>query len=83
MIIGESFILTFTDLILGAIVGTVCSDIMLNGLPLETVFRIWLTIDWRMIGIISGVVILITILLSIVRAKYAMNVNVVEAICSE
>ncbi len=83
MIIGESFILTFTGLLLGAVVGTVCSDIMLNALPLDTVFRIWLTIDWRMIGIIAGVVILISILSSIFPAKNAMNVNVVEAIRSE
>ncbi len=83
MIIGESFILTFTGLLLGAVVGTVCADIMLNGLPLDTVFRIWLTIDWRMIGIIAGVVILISLLSSIFPAKDDMNVNVVEAIRSE
>lgn len=80
MVVGETFTLTFTGLILGTAVGTACAWMMLHGLPLDTVFQILLKIDWMTIGIISIIVVIISILASLFPARNAIQINVIEAI---
>lgn len=80
VIIGESLILTTTGLILGGLVGTLCSAMLLNGLPLDTFYAIALTVDWATIRVIAVLVVVIAVLASVFPARNAMNLDVVSAV---
>ncbi|MHA1731936.1 MAG: ABC transporter permease [Promethearchaeota archaeon] len=80
MILGETLILVLIGMLLGTALGILSSRVLLHGLPLDTVFGVWLTIDWRMIGILFGVVLVTAVVCALLPARRAMKIDIVEAI---
>lgn len=79
MIIGETMILVFSGFFIGTLIGILASNQLLLGLPLDNVFQLRLYIDYKMILMLFGIVILISLLSAALPCYKVLRLDVIEA----
>ncbi|MHA1149491.1 MAG: FtsX-like permease family protein [Promethearchaeota archaeon] len=79
MILGETMILVFSGFLIGAVMGTISSNQMILGLPLDSVFNLRLIIDYWSILTLFGIVILISVVAAALPAYRVLKLDIIEA----
>ena len=80
MIIGETLILVFSGFFIGTIKGTLASRQMLPGLPMDPVFNLPSIIDYKTIGLLFLLVILISLIAAALPCYRVLKLDVIDAL---
>ncbi len=77
---GETLILALLGLFTGILAGLILGTLMVNSMPGGGFLTVTWTIPWLTIGILVGTVLLTVILSSRYPAKWAANLNIIDAV---